>query len=109
MGPKLARCTGKRYNDWPWARRGVHSDGGGDRMATKGLTLNMAEVRAAFRLLGECQELGADPIAWRMHMLRGLCQLVDAEVGMGGEVGLPGDGKPEALPPVEVGWPTASS
>ena len=79
-------------------------------MASKGLTLRLAEVRAAFRLLGECQELGADAIAWRMHMLRGLCGLVDAQVGMSGEVGLPGDGKPhEVLPPAEVGWPTASS
>jgi DNA-binding CsgD family transcriptional regulator len=79
-------------------------------MATKGLTLRLADVRAAFRLLGECQELGSDPIAWRMHMLRGLCKLVDAQVGMSGEAGLPGDGKPrEILPPVEVGWPTVSS
>jgi DNA-binding CsgD family transcriptional regulator len=79
-------------------------------MATKGQTLRLADVRAAFRLLGECQELGADPVAWRLHMLRGLCELVDAQVGMGGEAGLPGDGKPrEILPPVEVGWPTASA
>jgi DNA-binding CsgD family transcriptional regulator len=109
MVPQMAPITSKRYNHPTTAYRVALSDDGRNQVARKGLTLRLAELRAAFRLLGECQELGADPVAWRVHMLRGLCKLVDAQVGIGGDVGLPGDGKPrEALPPVEVGWPTAS-
>ncbi len=44
--------------------------------------LRFKDVRAAYRLLGECRELGADPLAWRRHMLDGLRQLVGARVGL---------------------------
>jgi len=44
--------------------------------------LRMEDVRAAFRLIGECRELGREPSRWRSHMLDGLCKLVGAQVGM---------------------------
>ena len=62
-----------------------------------------------FACWANARSLAPDPVAWRMHMLRGLCDLVDAQVGMGGEAGLPQPGQsPQILTPVEVGWPTAS-
>ncbi|HEX7079754.1 MAG TPA: helix-turn-helix transcriptional regulator [Gammaproteobacteria bacterium] len=44
--------------------------------------LRLADVRAAFRLLGECRELGNDALAWRRHMLEGLRQLTGAQVAL---------------------------
>lgn len=44
--------------------------------------VRIEDVRAAFRLIGECRELGRDPDAWRHHMLEGLGRLVGAQVGM---------------------------
>ena len=36
-------------------------------MAKSGV-LPLADIRAAFRLIGECTELGADPYVWRVHL-----------------------------------------
>jgi DNA-binding CsgD family transcriptional regulator len=47
--------------------------------------LRLADVRAALRLVGECRDLGSDPGRWAPHMLSGLCRLVRARVGTGGE------------------------
>jgi DNA-binding NarL/FixJ family response regulator len=44
--------------------------------------LRLQDVRAAYRLIGECRELGADARAWRWHMLEGLRQLAGARVAM---------------------------
>lgn len=44
--------------------------------------LPMDDIRAAFRLIGECRELGRERDEWRRHMLDGLCRLVGAQVGM---------------------------
>lgn len=44
--------------------------------------LRMEEIRAAFRLVGECRELGREPNGWRRHMLRGLSKLVGGKVGL---------------------------
>jgi ATP/maltotriose-dependent transcriptional regulator MalT len=44
--------------------------------------LRLKEVRAVYRLLGECRELGREPAAWRQHMLEGLRALVHAQVGL---------------------------
>ena len=51
----------------------------------KSQRLTMREIRAAFRLVGEVRELGGDSIAWKVHMLQSLCQMVGAAVGMTGE------------------------
>jgi DNA-binding CsgD family transcriptional regulator len=47
--------------------------------------LRLRDLRDAFRLIGECQEAGADPVEWRQVMLHGVCRLVDAPLAMGGE------------------------
>lgn len=44
--------------------------------------VRLEDVRAAFRLIGECRELGREPAEWRRHMLDGLGKLVGAQVGM---------------------------
>lgn len=44
--------------------------------------LRLKDLRAAYRLLAECRELGSDPQAWRLHMLDGLRQLVGARVAL---------------------------
>lgn len=46
--------------------------------------LRATDVRAAIQLIGECRELGADPVAWRQHYLNGLRRMVGAHVAVGG-------------------------
>ncbi len=48
--------------------------------------VSLREVRAVFRLVGECRELGADVAEWRRHLIAGLCQLTGAQVGLVGEL-----------------------
>jgi hypothetical protein len=44
--------------------------------------LRLKDLRDAYRLIGECRELGRDVSAWRLHMLEGLRRLTGAQVGM---------------------------
>ena len=44
--------------------------------------LRLKDVRAAYRLIGECRELGDDAQAWRRQMLAGLRQLIGARVAL---------------------------
>jgi hypothetical protein len=44
--------------------------------------LRLVDVRATFRLIAECRELGADPHGWRRHMLDGLRRLTGAQVAL---------------------------
>lgn len=46
--------------------------------------LRVADVRNVIRLIGECRELGADPMAWRQHYVHGLRRLVGAQAAVGG-------------------------
>jgi DNA-binding CsgD family transcriptional regulator len=48
--------------------------------------LRSRDVRAIFRLVGECRELGDDRLAWRAHLLAALANLVDADLGSAGEM-----------------------
>jgi DNA-binding CsgD family transcriptional regulator len=66
--------------------------------------LRLSHVRAVFRLVGEVRELGAQTLVWRAHMIDTLCRLLDAPVGMGGEIP-PGSITPTAA--VDMGWGTA--
>jgi hypothetical protein len=73
-------------------------------MGRSSTRLRLSQVRAAFRLLGEVRELGGETLTWRRHMIEGLCRLVDAPVGMGGEI------PPDSITPtaaVDLGWGTA--
>jgi DNA-binding CsgD family transcriptional regulator len=52
--------------------------------------LRLADVRAVHQLVGECRELGDDPVLWRRHLLAGAARLVGAGFCVLGEIG---DGK----------------
>ena len=56
----------------------------------KSNSLRLRDLRDAFRLIGECRDLGAEVRSWREHLLIGLRRLVGAQVAMAGE--LRGDG-----------------
>lgn len=47
--------------------------------------LRFRDVRAAFHLIGECCELGAEPSLWHHQMLEGLAPLLGAVFATGGE------------------------
>jgi len=47
--------------------------------------LRVRDVRDAYRLIGDCRDLGNEPALWQIRMFGGLCQLVGAAVGTGGE------------------------
>jgi DNA-binding CsgD family transcriptional regulator len=48
--------------------------------------LRLGDVRAALRLVGECRDVGYDPRLWGRHLIGGLCRLIGARMGDGGEV-----------------------
>ena len=43
---------------------------------SKSAQLRMRDIRQAYRLIGDCRDLGADPVLWQSHMLEGLSHLV---------------------------------
>jgi hypothetical protein len=47
--------------------------------------LRVQDVRDAYRLIGECRDLGSDPALWQSRMLEGVCQLIGAPSATGGE------------------------
>ena len=47
--------------------------------------LRLQEVRDAYRLIGECRDLGSDPALWHPRMLEGLCGLIGTPAAVGGE------------------------
>jgi DNA-binding CsgD family transcriptional regulator len=67
--------------------------------------LRLSEVRTVFRLIGECRELGDDPIAWRRHYLTGLGKLLGAQVVVGGTWRIVNPSRPpELLHNLELGF-----
>ena len=49
--------------------------------------LRVQDVRSAYRLIGECRDLGSDPTLWQRRMIDGLRRLVGAPAAAGGEGG----------------------
>lgn len=47
--------------------------------------LRVQDVRDAYRLIGECRDLGRDPALWLVHLLKGICRLIGATAATGGE------------------------
>jgi hypothetical protein len=47
--------------------------------------LRVQDVRDAYRLIGDCRDVGSDPALWFPRMLEGLCQLLGAKTATGGE------------------------
>jgi DNA-binding CsgD family transcriptional regulator len=76
---------------------------------SKSQRLRLADVRAVFRLIGECRELGDDATQWRQHMVTGLCRLTDAQLLFGGEARIEPDGLMSALHFADHGWPNAAT
>src|SRR5262249_14501550 len=52
----------------------------------KSESLRLRDIRAAFRLIGECRDVGADPDLWHRRMLTGLAALFGVIQAAGGEV-----------------------
>ena len=52
---------------------------------TKSNLLRVQDVQGAYRLIGECRDLGGDPVLWHRRMLEGLCRLIGAPAATGGE------------------------
>lgn len=67
-------------------------------------SLRAQDYRTIFRLVSECRDLGADSVAWRMHLLTQLCTRLNARVGTGGEV--TGMARQQFIPlsTVDIGW-----
>jgi hypothetical protein len=66
--------------------------------------LRLTDVRAAYRLIGECRELGRDPAAWRQHMLEGLRQLTGAQLALYLQIRHLGTDAEEIAEPLDAGF-----
>jgi DNA-binding CsgD family transcriptional regulator len=67
--------------------------------------LRLADVRAVFRLVGECRELGIDSTIWRTHMFAELLRLTGAKIAMGGPTAMHANFTgAQPLPVLDVGW-----
>jgi DNA-binding CsgD family transcriptional regulator len=66
--------------------------------------LTLREVRAVFRLVGECRELGVDVTAWRRHLAADLCRLTGAQVGFVCEIAYSQSAWLQPLHVVDGGW-----
>lgn len=67
--------------------------------------LRQADLRAVFRLIGECRDLGVDFTLWQRHMLTELLRLTGAQVAMGGPTGAPNETTLAApAPAMDIGW-----
>jgi len=47
--------------------------------------LRSQDMREAYRLIGECRDLGADPPLWHWRMLVRLCSLIGVPAAAGGD------------------------
>ena len=47
--------------------------------------LRVDDVRRAYRLIGDCRDLGRDPVLWYPRMLQGVADLIGADATAGGE------------------------
>jgi hypothetical protein len=47
--------------------------------------VRVEDVRDAYRLIGECRDLGSDPALWHSRMLEGVDRLIGAPAAAGGE------------------------
>src|SRR4051812_5212094 len=49
-------------------------------------TLRLGDARAVWELVNECREMGDDCKTWRDHWVVGLARMVDADLGVVGEM-----------------------
>jgi DNA-binding CsgD family transcriptional regulator len=57
---------------------------------TKVELLRVQDVRAAYRLIGECRDLGSDPVLWQARLFAGLSPFLGEAMASGGEGRLTG-------------------
>ena len=69
----------------------------------KSQRLTLRHVQSVYRLLGECRDLGADPLARQSHLYAGTARLIGAQVATGGELLLSTQG-PQVVSCVDLGW-----
>jgi len=62
--------------------------------------------RELVRLVGECRDLGDDGLAWRAHLIAELARLLDADMGMSGEMAGCLASRPTSLGVTFWGWQT---
>jgi hypothetical protein len=67
--------------------------------------LRLRDLRAIYRLIGECRDLGSDPLAWRNHLLTELCTLLGAQSAANVEATLQEARDVEIVGQVSAGWP----
>src|SRR5688572_9414435 len=67
-------------------------------------TLRLADLRAIHHLVGECRDLGDDPVRWRLHLFAGLARLSGGGVVMGGEFAGVRSGRTVGVGLVDWGW-----
>jgi DNA-binding CsgD family transcriptional regulator len=60
---------------------------------SKSNRLRHSDLKNIYRLIGECRDLGADPLAWRRRLLEGILKLTGSRVAyVVGLLGFPGPG-----------------
>jgi DNA-binding CsgD family transcriptional regulator len=66
--------------------------------------LRLRDVRNVFRLIGEVREIGGDPKAWRPHMVKRLCGILECEIVISSEVHARTTKTPGKLRVIDLGW-----
>lgn len=76
---------------------------------SKSGALRVSDVRAAFRLIGDCRDVGDDPAEWQEVAMAGLCRLAGAMATVGGEGRwVRSDGRLQPLTSYIVGYDAAA-
>jgi DNA-binding CsgD family transcriptional regulator len=72
---------------------------------SKSRRLRLQDVRRAFRLVGDCRDLGDDPAAWRLRSFEGVMRLVGGRAVIGGEMRWPRGPRPtEVVQALDAGF-----
>jgi DNA-binding CsgD family transcriptional regulator len=67
-------------------------------------SLRISDLRTVYQLVGECSELGDDPIGWHLHLFAELARLIGGGVVMGGEFAGLRSGRAVGVGLVDWGW-----
>jgi DNA-binding CsgD family transcriptional regulator len=54
---------------------------------SRSASLRAPDFRAIYQIVGECRELGDDPVLWRRHLIAGMSSLIGGEFCVSGEIG----------------------
>ena len=71
---------------------------------SKSTRVRPRDLRAVYRIAGDCRDLGDDSAAWRRVWFEQLARLVGADLGVGGEQGGWRAGEPADLGTADWGW-----